>query len=399
MRPPLRVSAGCFYVLRTRVRDSPLRFTQTRVDERNRFRCHPDPMSSTFASPRTLAFLTLFFGAASAACGGGGVSTPPATALETAPSAAPQPPAEAASNACGGFEQRALQTTPTPLLNDRLQVRVPEGAMSSAPPAAATETDGSVEMETRVFLGDGDKQLVVISEELGALAPPALAEKLKAASPRLAQANFRETTLPSGLKVVLATHDQLPDVPDAVPLAHAFSTLPDGTLQATRIFVSPAVMAGGGEGCVDFAVNILSTLAPGTHVLDLSAGTRKLGSRFELAVPQGTLIAPQRGPDFNVYRVLVVRELGSAAPQMGIYVGAHPSYAPEPNAKSIPGKVLGKSVTWLETTTNGVVERETLLKLPDVSLHLFMAASDATDADALTQTASTLRELETPATK
>jgi hypothetical protein len=248
-------------------------------------------------------------------------------------------------------------------------------------------------METRVFLGDGDKQLVVISEELGALAPASLADKLKAASPRLAQANFRETTLPSGLKVVLVTHDQVSQAPDAVPLAHAFSTLPDGTLQATRIFVSPAVVSEGGKGCVDFAVRILSTLAPGKGALNLSAGARTLGSRFELAVPQGTLIAPQQGPDFNVYRVLVVRELGTPAPQMGIYVGTHPTYAPEPNAKPIPGKVLGKSVTWLETTASGVVERETLIELPDVSVHLFMAASDVTDADALTKTASTLREL------
>jgi hypothetical protein len=251
-------------------------------------------------------------------------------------------------------------------------------------------------MATRVFLGDGDKQLVWISEELGALAPAALAEQLKAASPRLAPANFRETTLPSGLKVVLVTHDQLPQASDAVPLAHAFSTLPDGTLQATRIFVTPAVMAAGGKGCVDFAVSILSTLAPGKGVLNLSAGPRKLGSRFELAVPQGTLIAPQQGPDFNVYRVLVVRELGSPAPQMGIYVGTHPSYAPEPSAKPIPGTVIGKSVTWLETSANGVVERETLVELPDVSVHLFMAASDVTDADVLTKTASTLRELPAP---
>ena len=68
-------------------------------------------------------------------------------------------------------------------------------------------------------------------------------------------------------------------------------------------------------------------------------------------------------------------------------------------AKPIPGKLLGKPVTWLETTTNGVVERETLLKLSDVSLHLFMAASNTADAEALTKTASTLRELEAPAAK
>ncbi len=355
--------------------------------------CHPGPMRSILASPRTLSFVALLFGALACGCGGG-VSTPPATAAEPAPApAAAEPVAPVSAQACGGFEQRALQSAPTPLLNDRLELRVPEGAMSNAPPPTATPVDGAVEMETRVFLGDGDKQLVVISEELGALAPASLADKLKAASPRLAQASFRETTLSSGLKVVLVTHDQPPQAGDAVPLAHAFSTLPDGTLQATRIFVSPAVVSEGGKGCVDFAVRLLSTLAPGKGALNLSAGSRTLGTRFELAVPQGTLIAPQQGPDFNVYRVLVVRELGTPAPQMGIYVGTHPTYAPEPNAKPIPGKVLGKSVTWLETAANGVVERETLIQLPDVSVHLFMAASDVTDADALTKTASTLREL------
>jgi len=139
------------------------------------------------------------------------------------------------------------------------------------------------------------------------------------------------------------------------------------------------------------ALRILSTLAPGKRSLDLSAGTRKL-HRFELSVPQGTLIAQQQGPDFDVYRVLVVRELGAPAPQLNIYVGNHPNYTAEPNAKQVPGEVLGKSVTWLETSTNGVVERETLLELGDTSLHLFMAASSASDAEALTKTAGTLRD-------
>ncbi|HEY6727395.1 MAG TPA: hypothetical protein VI197_25345, partial [Polyangiaceae bacterium] len=136
---------------------------------------------------------------------------------------------------------------------------------------------------------------------------------------------------------------------------------------------------------------ILSTLEPGKRSLDLSAGTRDLG-RFAIDVPKGTLIAQQQGPDFDVYRVLVVRELGAPAPQLGIYVGRHPSYEAEPQAKQVPGEALGKPVTWLETTTNGVVQRETLVELPDTSVHLFLAASNAGDAQALTKTASTLRD-------
>lgn len=74
-----------------------------------------------------------------------------------------------------------------------------------------------------------------------------------------------------------------------------------------------------------------------------------------------------------------------------IYVGSHPNYSVEANAKRIPGEVMGKPVTWFETTTKAI-ERETLIELPDTSLHLFLAASNAADAEALTKTASTLRD-------
>jgi hypothetical protein len=285
-----------------------------------------------------------------------------------------------------------------PLLNHRLELSVPDGAASTGAPADVVLPDGQVEMETRVLFADGAKQIVIFSEELGALAPASLADAIKANSPRLAQADFRDATLPSGLKVVFATDKELQTQGEAIPLAHAFTTLPDNTLQATRVFVSPAVIAAGGQGCVDFALRLLSTLAPGKRVLDLSAGERKLSGRFGLTVPQGTLLVTQRGPDFEVHRVLVVRKLGTPAPQMGIYVGTHPSYSPEANAKEVPGKVLGKPVRWLETSANGVIERETLIPVDGFSLHLFMAATDMADIDALSATASTLKQLAPAAT-
>ncbi|HEY6727373.1 MAG TPA: hypothetical protein VI197_25235, partial [Polyangiaceae bacterium] len=161
--------------------------------------------------------------------------------------------ATAAEAACGGFEQRALQAATLPLLEDRLRFKPPEGATPNRPATQLPRAEAATVMETRVSITDGDKQLTVIAEELGARAPAALVERLRANSPRLAQATFRETTLPSGLKVVLVTYDQPPAGSGDVPLAHAFSTLSDGTLQATRVVVNPAVMAAGGTGCVELA--------------------------------------------------------------------------------------------------------------------------------------------------
>lgn len=332
------------------------------------------------------------------ACGGGVSTPPPTTGDAPAPARATPETVEkpSAADGCGGFELLPLDSAPMPLLDHRLELKVPKGATSSGLPADVERSEGMVEMETRILLSDGDKQLAIISEELGALAPTSLADTLKVNSPRLTQANFREATLPSGLKVLFATHNELPTPGQAVPLAHAFTTLPDNTLQATRVFVSPSVT---GTGCVDFALKLLSTLAPGKRTLDLSAGERKLSGRFGLTVAQNTLIVTQLGPDAEVHRVLVVRELGTPAPQMGIYVGIRPAYSPEANAKQVPGKVLGKPVTWLETNKAGVIERETLIQVDGLSLHLFMAATDQADIDALTTTASTLKDTLPPGTR
>lgn len=270
-------------------------------------------------------------------------------------------------------------------------MQVLEGAAAVPAPAGVMEPDAATQMETRVFLGDGDKKLVILSEELAALAGDSYLETVKASSPRLATATFREETLPSGLPVVLALHNDLSTETPAIPVAHAFSKLDDGTAQATHVFVNPAVIEAGADGCVDVAVRLLSTLAAGQRKLDLAAGERRLGNDLTLTLPANHLLVKQRGPDFDLYRVLMVRALGTAAPHLGIYVGHHPSFEADPKAKHVPGSVLAQSVEWQETVLEGIVERETLVKRGELSIHVFLAASSPEDADAMTEVASTLK--------
>src|SRR5687768_12873871 len=156
-------------------------------------------MRSTPANPRFFVRCSQVLASALVVACGGGVSTPPRTSDAPAPAAtkAESPQTPSAADACGGFALLALEANPMPLLDHRLELRVPQGATSSGLPADVEQSAGLVEMETRILVTDGDKQLVIISEELGALAPNSLADSLKANSPRLAQATFREATLPS----------------------------------------------------------------------------------------------------------------------------------------------------------------------------------------------------------
>lgn len=333
---------------------------------------------------------SLAISACAIGCGAPQASVPPATATP-APPTAPEPAPAAARNSCGGFEALQLDANKVSLLGDRLSMHVLEGSTADAAPAGVMEPDASAQLETRVFLSNGDKKLVILSEELGALAGDSYLETVKANSPRLATATFREETLPSGLPVVLALHDDLSTDHQAIPLAHAFSKLEDGTAQATHVFVNSAVVEAGAGGCVDLAVRLLSTLAPGQRKLDLAGGERSLSNDLTLTLPAGQLLVKQRGPDFELYRILMVRDLGTAAPHLGIYLGHHPSFEVDDKAKRVAGNVLGQAVEWQETVSQGIIERETLVKRGDLAIHLFLAAASPEDADTMTQVASTLK--------
>jgi hypothetical protein len=271
-------------------------------------------------------------------------------------------------------------------------MRIPTGGIVRDSSSVAEGTSPTA-MESRVLVENGDKKLVIISEELASLAGPGLVENLKASSPGFSDASFRKTALESGLEVVLAVHEAVREEGSVVPIAHAFTTLSDGTLQATHVIANHATVARGADGCVDLAIHVLSTLSAGSGSLELAAGERKLGDRFAITLGADHLLVKQLGPDFEVYRVLAVRELGSPAPQLGIYVGDHPRFAPDSNAASVAGQLFGRPVEWQEARREGVIERQTLVALETTSLHLFLAATTVADAEAMIATAATLREL------
>lgn len=322
-----------------------------------------------------------------------------AVALAVACGGAPaQPPTSGARSGspegvCGGFEKLA-PGKPVSLLADRLRITPLEGAEDSARPEDVMSAPAADTTETRLFLKKGELKFVIFSEELFAKTTANLLTRIKNADTRLENARFDEVTLASGLRTVFAVHPRLAAPNEAVPVAHAFTSLEDGTVQATHVFVNPEVVAAGSGGCQALALERLRSLAPGTRKLDLTAGTRRLGDEFEIDVPSGFSVSMQAGPDFDVHHVREVREFATGSSSLGVYVGHHPSFSPEPKASKRPSTILGKNVDWHEIESDGFIQGEALVELQGgLALHLFFAAPGRAEADAIERLAATLRRI------
>jgi hypothetical protein len=246
--------------------------------------------------------------------------------------------------------------------------------------------------ETRLFLQQGEHQLVVFSEEMFARTSANLVADVQHASRRLQQVPGEEQKLGSGLRAALFTEQKLDPTNDAVPVAHAVTVLADDTLQITHVFVTPSVVSAGSAGCRALALKLLGSLEPGDRQLDLAGGRRDLADGYSVQLPPSYSLAAQRGPDFTVFQVMPILPLGQAAGRLGLYFGHHPDFEPDPGAQKLNATILGRAVTWHRTKEHGEVGQEALLKEPhELAIHLFLAAPSEANADELARLATSLK--------
>jgi len=126
------------------------------------------------------------------------------------------------------------------------------------------------------------------------------------------------------------------------------------------------------------------------------AGTDKL----VISAPEGFVSTTQDGPDFSVYRLREVGDLGGAARSCGIYLGGHPSYQhkqagiADTNVKNVAGKVLGTTATWHSWSDGSRFTIEAIVPHPlqsSLVVHTFCTAPTEGGLDALRKIAETLR--------
>lgn len=303
-------------------------------------------------------------------------------------------PAAAQAGKLAALKQ--LAPTPLDLLAGRLSMRLPAGARLEARRTSVMAAPQASQDETRVMLDAGPERLVVMVNEVFALAGADFeaAVRKEAARPGAGGVTFKVEALKTGspkLKAWALLPSKLAGGEANLVLA-SYLTSPDATVQLVRFYVNP-VGARDPKGCEALARAAHATLLPGTRKLASEAGVRSLGghSRLEVTAPRGYIATLQPGPDFEVHHLRKLAPFGTPGPSLGVYVGGHPSYQHRQrggvDAKKVKergGKLLGKKVTWYEwpvSTTPARTMVEAIAPAPDGRMQLHVFASGATPAE------------------
>jgi len=293
-------------------------------------------------------------------------------------------PRGAADPSCGGFDRMPWASAPVALMGDHLRITPVAGLVPLARSHDIMGAPPPDEAETRLFLEEDGRKLVVFAFELDRT-PGADVESEVRAFASLDGFAIARRKLDSGLEVVFATPPGLTADGEAVLVDSAFALHPDGTMQWIQVFINPAVDPK--PGCPALVRRMLESLAAGERTLPLAGGPRELGDGIVLDVPPDHTLVTEDGPDFTVHRLSPLLPLGQSHASLGIYVGHHPSWGPDSSAETRPTTLLGKPVVWHRWKDGDVTQVEALVELDEAVVHVFINASDDALADRLVEVA------------
>ncbi len=287
---------------------------------------------------------------------------------------------------------------PLNLLDGRLTARVPPGAQaqSVSPGIMAGELPHARQERVVVELERGVR-LTVFVTELFRLARPDMAATEHAFAQQIGTAlkisDLGEGPVyekPEGLAIVFLRPSEFAPVDDALFIGAALVRQKDGTLQSLAFFAN----AAGAEMPTELremATRVSESLVPGPRALQSGGRFGTAGWPFEVELPAGYTAYAQRGPDFDVYRLLRLAFIDETASELGIYVGAHPQKRSAPaNAVSVNRPLLGRPVQWW-FWTGAVARAETYfqaLGTAKLSGHAFVIAAGAAEREALVDAVS-----------
>lgn len=287
--------------------------------------------------------------------------------------------ATAAPESCGGFGE---PKTSAGLLDGRLSILVPADAalVANRPRNLMGPSEGD-ENRSEIRVENGGDRLRIVAAELFARRGTLRDDELAAAIGRLID-------IPADALVPFAVSPAAPlrmvaVAPDAPRALENQTTVFSAIVEDADGFLLFVGMSLDGDGvslaqCAGFVHAIANSVAAGSRRLATDAGWRRLGEvagngPVEVELPAGWAVRAQAGPDFDVWYLTQVGQLGAASPAIGVYAGGHPSFAPS-GKPSRRGRVLGERIDWYEQggATNGLARFGDL----DVVHVWFDAASD-----------------------
>ena len=291
-----------------------------------------------------------------------------------------------------------LSTTTSPLLGDRLTAKLPAGMKVVPRRASIMSAESSGEDETRGMLDDGKTRFVMMAYELYALAG---ADPKATIEADFKGGGYTGKLEPLALPKPLVGFGHAPATVTKTKEANlayaAWIVNGDGTLQFLAFYVNPDGAVKGASWSA-LGKQVASSLGAGKRTLASKAGDRTLDA-LVITVPEGFVMAAQPGPDFAVYHLRKLVQLGAKMPTCGVYLGHHasPQYAQQ-EAKvtpvKTPGTLFGAKVDWMTWSLDKRWTTEVIGKPPagPDTVHVFCAAGSEAELGDLRKLAGTLRK-------
>lgn len=291
-----------------------------------------------------------------------------------------------------------LSSTSSPVLGDRLTVKLPDGMKIVPRRASIMSAENSGEDETRGMLDDGSARFVMMAYELYALAGTDAKATVEA---DFKGAGYTGTLEPIALTKPIVGFGHTPATvtkdKEANLVYAAWIVNGDSTLQFVAFYVNPAGAAKAASWSA-LAKKVAATIGGGKRTLASKAGDRTLES-LQMTVPDGWVMAAQPGPDFAVYHFRKLVPLGSKMPTCGVYLGHHASLQyTQQEAKvtpaKVPGTLFGAKVDWMTWSLNGRWTTEVIGKHPSGpdTVHVFCSAGSEAELADLRKLVTTLRK-------
>ncbi|HEX4782115.1 MAG TPA: hypothetical protein VH301_15235 [Usitatibacter sp.] len=289
-----------------------------------------------------------------------------------------------------------------PILDDRLVVKMPPGAQAEPVPAGlmAAEAPHARQQRATVEL-EGGVRMTILATELFHVAGPDMDSTARAFASQLQRGlklgdarTGPVVTTPEGLEVVYIAPGAFTPVGDSQFVGATLVKSKDGTLQSLGYFTNTAGIEAA-RAVRDVAARINASIQPGSRTLQSGGRFASPNWPFELELPFGYTMYAQRGPDFQVYRVLRLSRLDEAGSELGIYVGSHPQ---KPSARSnavvVRKPIFGNESQWSYWTSDSGPRAENYFSgvgPGKLSGHAFVIAEGPEQREALVDVAGKVK--------
>ncbi|MHC4249079.1 MAG: hypothetical protein ACYS9X_08125 [Planctomycetota bacterium] len=308
----------------------------------------------------------------------------------------------------GSAAELQLEEDATPLLDDRLLVRLPASAKREGRPHDIMGAPHPNREEDRAVVDVGKERFVIMAYELFALAGDDFESGARALAAQYSARGISYEpgplqTTDGGMQAVLLAPGDIDRDREAVNILVALLSGSDGSVIQLSFYINPEATVRHDEW-VELSRQIASAAAPGPRNLFTDPGTRKLTDELTVELPEGYVNHLQRGPDFDVHHVVKLGALGKPSARMGIYFGMHPSYlyvqagVSEESVTETKCSLLGTDTTWSRWRESDAQGADGTLNLEAMVAdaewwvaHFFLSASSDAELSELKTIAESVR--------